>query len=84
MFADERSGRAFFDEFVPRADFVLADPGGKVSVDQYGGSDANCWIFVDPTGRIAYRGGPDLKALQAAVAGSLQKSAHQKGESPVQ
>jgi len=66
VFADESAGRTFMTGHQPDADRVLVDPGGKVSVDVYRGSDAACWILVRG-GRIVWQGGADLEALGKAL-----------------
>ena len=51
----------------PQADHVLADPSAATSVRMLGGSDSTCWMLLDEDGKLAYRGGVDIEALNKAL-----------------
>lgn len=67
VYADQNAGATFVNEFSPLASKILVDPGGKVFVGQYRGSDENCWMLVGKDGQFLYRGKEDLPALKAAL-----------------
>ncbi len=61
VFADQNTGPQFASRFEPYADHVLVDDG-QVAVNQYGGSDAMCWIVVEKE-RIVWQGPADLNLI---------------------
>lgn len=65
--ADDASGAQFVQEHQPAADDVLNDPGGKVFVNQYKGSDNNCWMVIGPQGEFRYRGPENMEAMRKAI-----------------
>ncbi len=67
VYATPPAGANFVAEFAPRADHIVVDPQGQVSVNQYGGSDANCWMMIGADGRFLYRGKEDLDAMKRAL-----------------
>ena len=67
VYADQASGASFAQEFSPQASKILVDPGGKVFVEQYRGSDENCWMLVGKDGEFLYRGKEDLPRMVAAL-----------------
>lgn len=67
VYANPQAGQSFVAEYSPQADHIVLDPQGKVAVNQYGGSDANCWMFIGADGRFLYRGKEDLNAMKAAL-----------------
>lgn len=67
VYATPPAGANFVAEFAPRADHIVVDPQGQVSVNQYGGSDANCWMMIGADGRFLYRGKEDLEAMKRAL-----------------
>ncbi len=68
VFADDNSGKQFVDQYHPSATEILFDPGGKVSVNQYGGSDGNCWMLIAPDGKFLYQGSENMSAMKQALA----------------
>jgi len=57
----------FLNRYTPAADVIMADPTSRVSVKMLGGSDTHCWMLIDEAGRLVYRGGTGLSALQKAL-----------------
>jgi hypothetical protein len=69
VFADDKSGPEFAQRYQPEASEVLVDPGGSVFVNQYRGSDNNCWMLIGAQGEFRYRGPAKMAPMQAALAG---------------
>ena len=67
VYANPTAGQTFISEYAPQADHIVVDPQGKVAVNQYGGSDANCWMFIGADGRFLYRGKEDMNQMQRAL-----------------
>lgn len=67
VFADAQSGQAFIDKFKPQADEFLYENPPIVSVNTYGGSDNTCWMVIDKSGSLVYKGAADLKALESKL-----------------
>lgn len=65
---DVPSGKAFIEANHPQADAIVIDPGGQVFVNQYLGSDNNCWMVIGSQGEFLYRGPENLAAMKAALA----------------
>ena len=65
---DVAAGERFVKEHRPAADLVLYDPGGKVFVGQYLGSDNNCLMVIGRNGEFLYRGPENKEAMQKAIA----------------
>jgi hypothetical protein len=63
----ERAG-SFVTQYSPSANQVMADPDSGVSVKMLGGSDSTCWLLIDGEGRLVYRAGVNLEALDSALA----------------
>lgn len=59
--------QAFVDQHQPSADLVLCDPQSSVSVTTLGGSDATCWLLIDKSGKLAWRGPAEPEALTRAL-----------------
>lgn len=57
----------FVDRHQPSADVILCDPQASVSVTTLGGSDATCWLLIDKSGKLAWRGPADPEALTRAL-----------------
>lgn len=64
---DAPSGRQFVEQFQPEADEIVVDPGGQVFVNQYLGSDNNCWMLIGPQGEFLYRGPENMQAMKAGL-----------------
>lgn len=67
--ADDAAGAKFVKDHHPEADDILNDPGGQVFVNQYLGSDNNCWMVIGPKGEFRYRGPENMEAMQQAIYG---------------
>jgi len=65
---DAQAGRQFVDQFQPEADEIVVDPGGQVFVNQYLGSDNNCWMLIGPQGEFIYRGPENMQAMKTGLA----------------
>lgn len=70
--ADPAYGQSFVAQFQPAADEILIDPGGLVFVNQYRGSDSNCWMLIGPKGEFLYRGPENMQAMRTGLQG-IQK-----------
>ena len=68
VFADDKTGSDFAQQYQPQATEILCDPGGRVFVDQYRGSDNNCWMLIGPQGEFLYRGPESMDAMKKALA----------------
>lgn len=66
VYSDEAGARAFVKDTGQPADAHLLDPQARVAVAAYGGSDAQCWVLLNPRGEIVYRGS-DVQALWEAM-----------------
>jgi hypothetical protein len=68
VFGDDTTGPEFAKQYQPEADEILVDPGGRVFVDQYRGSDNNCWMLIGPQGEFRYRGPANMIPMKTALA----------------
>lgn len=69
VYADQTQGSNWTTVYSPSADMVLVDPGGKVSVNQLGGSDATCYILLDAEHKKVWQGQADPVELEQRLAG---------------
>lgn len=67
---DDAAGAKFAQQHHPVGDDILNDPGGRVFVSQYKGSDNNCQMVIGRKGEFLYRGPENKEAMQKAI-GSL-------------
>ena len=65
---DDAAGAKFVKDHQPSGDDILNDPGGRVFVGQYLGSDNNCQMVIGRNGEFLYRGPENKEAMQKAIA----------------
>jgi hypothetical protein len=65
---DDAIGAKFVADHHPAGDDILNDPGGRVFVDQYKGSDNNCQMVIGRNGEFLYRGPENKEAMARAIA----------------
>ncbi len=64
---DDAAGARFVKQHQPAGDDILNDPGGRVFVGQYLGSDNNCQMVIGRKGEFLYRGPENKEAMQKAI-----------------
>jgi hypothetical protein len=67
LYAEKAVAADFVLTAAPSADAFVFDRDGRVSVNQYQGSDAQCWILINSQGKIVRRGTANLKELEEAL-----------------
>ncbi len=67
VYAERAAAAAWVAEQDPAADLVLCDPDARVSVQQLGGSDLQCYILLDGQHRKTWQGPADVGQLENAL-----------------
>lgn len=65
---DDAIGAKFVADHQPAGDDILNDPGGRIFVDKYKGSDNNCQMVIGRNGEFLYRGPENKEAMARAIA----------------
>ncbi len=67
VYAQRTAAAAWVAEQSPAAELVLSDPDARVSVQQLGGNDLQCYILLDGQHRKAWQGPADVGQLESAL-----------------